>query len=308
MLFYYQEWMMNGLFLLAQTGDLTENDEPEPQSSLQSIQEFAQEFTDPEKLAAFAGNVLAAIAIYLVGRIVVRILTGLLEKVMLRAKVDATLSSFLSNIARSVLITFVILMALESLGVNTTSLAAIMGAAGLAVGLALQSSLSNFASGVMIILFKPFRAGDFIEASGVSGTVEEISIFSTLMKTGDNKQIIVPNGSIYGGNIINYSAKPTRRIDMVVGCGYGDDLRAVKAFLTILVETDERILKDPAPVVAVSELGDSSVNFVVRPWVNSADYWAVLWDLNERVKLGFDERGFNIPYPTQDIHVHQDAG
>ena len=299
---------MNGFFLLAQADGATETVEPKPQNMLQSMQEFAQEFTDPEKLAAFAGNVLAAIAIYLVGKIVVRILTGLLENVMTRAKVDATLSSFLSNIAHYVLITLVILMALQSLGVDTTSVAAIMGAAGLAVGFALQSSLSNFASGVMIILFKPFRVGNFIEAAGVSGTVEEISIFSTLMKTGDNKQIIVPNGSIYGGNITNYSAKPTRRIDMVVGCGYSDDLRAVKAFLTILVETDERILRDPAPVVAVSELGDCSVNFVVRPWVNSADSWAVLWDLNERVKLGFDERGFNIPYPTQDIHVHQAAG
>jgi small conductance mechanosensitive channel len=298
---------MNGLFLLAQVADATEKVEPQPQSLLETIQNFAEEFTDPEKLAALAGNVLAAVAIYLIGKIVVRILTGLLEKVMVRAKVDATLSSFLSNIAHYVLLTFVILMALESLGVDTTSLAAIMGAAGLAVGFALQSSLSNFASGVMIILFKPFRVGNFIEAAGVSGTVEEISIFSTLMKTGDNKQIIVPNGSIYGGNITNYSAKPTRRIDMVVGCGYGDDLRAVKAFLTILVETDERILKDPAPVVAVSALADNSVNFVVRPWVNSADYWAVLWDLNERVKLGFDERGFNIPYPQRDVHIHQAA-
>lgn len=299
---------MNGLFLLAQgEGAPPEQAEATKKSLLESIEGFAQAFTDPEKLAGYAGNLVGAIAIYVVGKIVVRILTGLLEKLMVRAKVDATLSSFLSNIAHYVLITFVILMALESLGVDTTSLAAIMGAAGIAVGLALQSSLSNFASGVMIILFKPFRVGDFVEAAGVSGTVEEISIFSTLMKTGDNKQIIVPNGAIYGGNIINYSAKPTRRIDMVVGCGYGDDLRAVKAFLTILVETDERILKDPAPVVAVSELGDSSVNFVVRPWVNSADYWAVLWDLNERVKLGFDERGFNIPYPTQDIHVHKTA-
>ena len=255
-----------------------------------------------------AVNIAAAIAIYLVGRIAVRILTGLLEKVMARAKVDITLAGFLSNIARYVLLTFVVLMSLQSLGVNTTSVAAVMGAAGLAVGLALQGSLANFACGVMIILFKPFRVGDFIEAAGVSGTVEAISIFSTLMRTGDNKQIIVPNGSIYGGNITNYSAKPTRRIDMVVGCGYDDDLRAVKAFLKILVETDERILKDPAPVVAVSALADSSVNFVVRPWVNSADYWTVLWDLNERVKLGFDERGFNIPYPQRDVHIHQEAG
>lgn len=291
---------MNGLFLLAAETD-------ETISLQEKIEGYAEAFTDPEKAAAFAGNIAAAIAIYIVGKITVRILIGLLEKGMTRAKVDVTLASFLANIARYVLVTFVILMALESLGVNTTSLAAIMGAAGLAVGLALQSSLANFASGVMIILFKPFRVGDFIEAAGVSATVESISIFSTLMKTGDNKQIIVPNGSIYGGNIVNYSIKPTRRIDMVVGCGYNDDLRAVKAFLTILVETDERILKDPAPVVAVSELADSSVNFVVRPWVNSADYWAVLWDLNERVKLGFDERGFNIPYPTQDVHMHPAA-
>lgn len=299
---------MNGFFLLAQTENSPTAADTKPQELLQTIEGYAQAFTDPDKVAEFAGNVLAALAIYFIGKIVVRILTGLLEKVMNRAKVDVTLSTFLANIARYVLMTFVILMALESLGVKTTSLVAIMGAAGLAVGFALQSSLSNFAAGVMIILFKPFRVGDFVEAGGVSGTVEEISIFSTLMKTGDNKQIIVPNGGISGGNITNYSAKPTRRIDMVVGCGYGDDLQAVKAFLTILVETDERILKDPAPVVAVSELGDSSVNFVVRPWVNSADYWAVLWDLNERVKLGFDERGFNIPYPTQDIHIHQSAG
>ena len=208
---------MNGLFLLAQNEGTPEAAEQTSQNLLQSIQDYVQAFADPEKAATFAGNVLAAIAIYIVGKIVVRILTGLLEKVMTRAKVDATLASFLSNIAHYVLITFVILMALESLGVDTTSLAAIMGAAGLAVGFALQSSLSNFASGVMIILFKPFRVGDFIEAAGVSGTVEAISIFSTLMRTGDNKQIIVPNGSIYGGNIINYSAKPTRRIDMVVG-------------------------------------------------------------------------------------------
>lgn len=304
---------MNGFFLLAQTNSARTETAAQPtaeapQTFLEQIRSMTQELSDPTIIAEFGRNVLAALVIYLVGRIVVRILTGLLEKVMTRARVDSTLATFLSHIARCVLITFVILMALESLGVNTTSLAAIMGAAGLAVGLALQGSLSSFASGVMIILFKPFGVGDFIEAAGVSGTVEAISIFSTLMKTGDNKQIVVPNSSIYDGNITNYSAKPTRRIDMVVGCGYDDDLRAVKAFLTILVETDERILKDPAPVVAVSELGDSSVNFIVRPWVNSADYWAVLWDLNERVKLGFDERGFNIPYPTQDIHVHQEAG
>ena len=289
---------MNGLFLLAAD---------DAQTEVSQLLDTAYAFVT-EKGLDLAVNVIAAIAVYLVGKFVVGMLTSLLARVFFRTKVDETLSRFLCNIARYVLLTFVILMALNRLGVNTTGIAAIMGAAGVAIGFALQGSLSNFACGVMIILFKPFKLGDFVEAGGTSGVVEEISIFSTLMRTGDNKQIIVPNGAVYDGTITNYSAKPTRRIDMVVGCGYSDDLRAVKAFLSILVETDERILKDPAPVVAVSELGDSSVNFVVRPWVNSGDYWDVLWDLNERVKLGFDERGFNIPYPTQDIHVHKTAG
>ena len=289
---------MNGLFLLAAD---------DAQADFSQLLETAYTFV-MEKGLDLAVNVVAAIVVYLVGKIVVRILTSLLAKVFVRTKVDETLSRFLCNIARYVLLTFVILMALNRLGIDTTSIAAIMGAAGVAIGFALQGSLSNFACGIMIILFKPFKLGDFVEAGGTSGTVEEISIFSTLMRTGDNKQIIVPNGAVFGGNITNYSAKPTRRIDMIVSCGYSDDLRAVKAFLSILVETDERILKDPAPVVAVGDLADSGVNFVVRPWVNSGDYWAVLWDLNERVKLGFDERGFNIPYPTQDINVHQAAG
>lgn len=274
---------------------------------LTNIVNQATEFVTTNGLD-LALNLVTAIVVFVVGKWVAGILTRLLDKGLKRASIDATLASFLSNIARYLLIAFVCLAALDQLGVDTTSLAAVMGAAGLAVGFALQGSLSNFASGVMIILFKPFQVGDFIEAAGTSGTVEEISIFSTLMKTGDNKQIIVPNGAIYDGTIVNFSAKPMRRIDLVVGCGYNDDLRAVKAFLTVLVESDERILKDPAPVVAVGELGDSSVNFVVRPWVASSDYWAVLWDLNERVKLGFDERGFTIPYPTQDLHLHQAAG
>ena len=289
---------MDGLYLLAAD---------DAETSIQSLIDEAYSFVTAKGLD-FAANLLAAIAVYVVGKWAAGILTRLLRKVFDRANVDETLSRFLTNIARYALLTFVILMALDRLGVDTKSMAAIMAAAGLAVGLALQDSLANFASGVMIILFTPFRVGDFIEAAGTSGVVEEISIFSTLMRTGDNKQIIVPNGAIIGGTIVNYSAKTTRRIDMVVGCGYDDDLRAVKAFLTALVETDERILKDPAPVIAVSELGDSSVNFVVRPWVNTEDYWAVLWDLNERVKLGFDERGFSIPFPTQDIHLHQAAG
>jgi small conductance mechanosensitive channel len=159
----------------------------------------------------------------------------------------------------------------------------------------------------MLILFKPIRVGDFVEAGGTSGTVEEITIFNTMMRTGDNKQVIVPNGAIISDNIVNYSAKPTRRIDLVIGCGYGDDLRAVKAFLEEIVRSDDRILPEPEPVVAVSELGDSSVNFVVRPWVRTSDYWTVLWDLTEQIKLGFDDRGFNFPFPSRDVYMHEQS-
>jgi len=250
-------------------------------------------------------NIVAAVAVYVIGNWISRIVLAFLGRVLDRTRVDQTLSKFLTAIARAVLLTFVILMSVNRLGVDTTSLVAIVGAAGIAVGFALKDSLSNFAAGVMIILFKPFKVDDFIEASDISGTVEEISIFSTLMRTGDNKQIIVPNGAIISNNIINYSAKPTRRIDLVVGCGYSDDLRSVKDFLDELVRSDSRILVDPEPVVAVSELADSSVNFVVRPWVKTEDYWAVRWDLTERIKLGFDQRGFNFPFPSRDVYMHQ---
>ena len=253
-------------------------------------------------------NVLAALAIFIIGRWVAKLLKGIIARLMTRSNVDEMLVKFLTNIIYTLMLIFVILAAIDRLGVNTTSLAAILAAAGLAVGLALQSSLGNFAAGVMIILFRPFKTGDFVEAGGTAGVVEEIHIFNTLMRTGDNIKIIVPNGQITSDTIKNFSAKDTRRIDLVVGCGYGDDLRAVKQYLVDLVASDERILKDPEPVVAVNELGDSSVNFVVRPWVASSDYWAVRWELNEKIKLDFDEKGFNIPYPTQDVHVHQAAG
>ncbi len=257
-----------------------------------------------EKGMDLAINILAAIVIFVVGRWVAKLLKGICHRLMTRAKVDEMLARFLTNIIYALLLTFVVLAAIDRLGVNTTSLAAILAAAGIAVGLALKDSLANFASGVMLILFKPFKAGDFVEAGGSKGVVEEVHIFSTLMRTGDNIQIIVPNGQITAGTITNFSAKDTRRIDLVVGCGYNDDLRAVKQFLEELIVDDDRILADPEPVIAVNELGASSVDFVVRPWVKAEDYWAVRWDLNEKIKLGFDERGFTIPYPSQDIHVH----
>jgi small conductance mechanosensitive channel len=225
--------------------------------------------------------------------------------IMERRNVDALLASFSSNIVYVALVAFVVIAALSKLGIQTTSFVAIIGAAGLAVGLALQGSLANFASGVMIIAFRPFKVGDFIEAGGVAGVVEGIQIFSTQMRTGDNKQIIVPNSNITGSNITNYSAKDTRRVDMIFGVGYGDDIKKTKDVLTELIERDDRILKDPAPLVAVSALADSSVNFVVRPWVKSADYWGVMFDFTEAVKLRFDEEGISIPYPQQDVHLHK---
>lgn len=249
-------------------------------------------------------NLIAALVIFVIGRFVAKMLKNLSKRLMKKSKIDDTLSIFLSNIVYAMLLTFVILASIDRLGVNTTSFSAIIASAGLAVGFALQGSLANFAAGVMLILFRPFRVGDFIDAGGTAGVVEEIHIFSTLMRTGDNIAIVIPNNQITSGVIKNFSLKPTRRIDLVIGCAYDDDLRGVKAFLESVIDEDERILYDPAPVVAVSELGDSSVNFVVRPWVANADYWAVRWDMTEKIKLGFDEKGFNFPFPSRDLYIN----
>ena len=253
----------------------------------------------------FAVNIIGAIVVFFVGKWVARLLTGIVSRMLDRAKLEPMLVRFASNVLYYLLLAVVVMAALDMVGVDTTSFAAILAAAGFAIGMALQGSLGNFAAGVMLIMFKPFRVGDFVEAGGTSGTVEEIQIFNTLMRTGDNRLIIIPNGQITGGTITNYSAKPNRRIDLVFGCGYGDDLPAVKSFLMSVLEDDPRVLDDPAPAVAVADLGDSSVNFNVRPWVRSEDYWAVRADLTERIKLGFDERGFNFPYPSQDVYMHQ---
>lgn len=253
-------------------------------------------------------KIALAILIFVIGKWVVKLVVKVLKKLLGRAKgMDEMLVNFVASIVNAVLLLFVIIASLDQLGVDTTSLVALIGAAGLAIGLALQGSMQNFAAGVMILVFKPFKAGDFIEAGGVTGVVETVNIFSSTLRTGDNKEIIVPNGSIYSGSITNYSARDTRRVDMVFGVSYEDDIRQVKAILEKLVAEDARILKDPAPVVALSELADNSVNFIVRPWVNSADYWDVYWSMNEKVKLAFDEAGISIPYPQMDVHVHQNA-
>jgi small conductance mechanosensitive channel len=250
-------------------------------------------------------NILMALAIFVIGRWISRFLVALISRLMKKARVDHMLVGFVTSIINAVLLLFIIVAALDRLGVNTTSFIALIGAAGLAVGLSLQGSLQNFACGVLLIIFRPFKVGDYIEAAGTAGVIEEIGIFSTRMKTGDNREIIVPNGAIYGGNITNYSARDTRRIDMVFGIGYGDDLKKAREIIQSILAADARILKDPEPLVAVGELGESSVNFNVRPWVASADYWAVRFDLNEKIKLAFDEAGISIPFPQMDLHLHE---
>ena len=258
-----------------------------------------------DNLIALLTNIAVAAAILFGGIWLAKQIKKYVVLMMERRNVDALLASFSSNIVYVALVAFIVIAALSQLGIQTTSFVAIIGAAGLAIGLALQGSLANFASGVMIIAFRPFKVGDFIEAGGVAGVVEGIQIFSTQMRTGDNKAIIIPNSGITSGNITNYSAKDTRRVDMVFGIGYGDDIKKAKDILMELITDDERILKDPEPLVAVSELGDSSVNFVVRPWVNSADFWGVKFDYTEAVKLRFDKEGISIPFPQQDVHLHK---
>lgn len=248
-------------------------------------------------------RLLPAVLIFLIGRLIVRLITAAAERLLAKGGMDETLAKFMGNIISAVLTIVVVLAALQSLGVETTSFAAILAAAGFAVGLALQGSLGNFAAGVMIIMFRPFSVGDYIEAGGTSGVVEEIQLFHTVMKTFDNIRIIVPNGSMTSSNITNYSANDTRRINLVIGCSYDDDLPSVKRFLEEIVSSDERILEEPEATVAVDSLGESSVDFVVRPWVNSSDYGATRWDLIERIKLGFDERGFSFPFPSQDVYM-----
>lgn len=250
-------------------------------------------------------NIAFAVAIFVIGKILITVILGLVGKILKRSKMDNMLINFILAIANAVLLLVVIVAALDSLGVDTTSLIAIVGAAGLAIGLSLQDSLKNFAAGVMLLLFKPFKEGDFVEVAGVSGIVEKIAIFTSVMRSADNRELIIPNGSIYSDVITNFSARETRRVDMVFGVGYDADLRQAKQLLVDIISEDARVLKDPDVVIAVSELADSSVNFIVRPWVNSADYWGVLWDTTEKVKLRFDEAGVSIPYPQMDVHLHK---
>jgi small conductance mechanosensitive channel len=257
-------------------------------------------------LVPWAIRIAVAILILVAGWILTRIIVKLLTRRLVRHQVDDILVRFIASVTNIVLLLIAVIAALGSLGINTTSLVALIGAAGIAVGVALQDSLKNFAAGVMLIVFRPFRIGDEIEAAGIQGIVEEITTFDTILRTLDNREIIVPNGAIYQGNIINYSARPTRRVDMIFGIGYDEDIRKAREIIQGMLEADKRVLKEPEAVIAISELADSSVNFAVRPWVKTEDYVTVKFDLTERIKLAFDENGISIPYPQMDVHLHGD--
>ncbi|WP_323816200.1 mechanosensitive ion channel family protein [Cellvibrio sp. NN19] len=253
-------------------------------------------------------KIFLALLIFIIGQIVVKIICNIVGKILGRTRLEAILVDFIQSLLRAILTIVVIIAALDQLGVNTNSVIAIIGAAGLAIGLALQGSLQNFAAGFMLLVFRPFKAGDFVEVAGIAGSIDKIGIFSTIMHTGDNKQVTVPNGTIYSSNIINYSATGTRRIDMIFGIGYGDDMRKAREVISEIIGQDSRILKEPEPLIAVGELGASSVNFYVRPWVLSGDYWAVKFDLTEKIKQAFDDNGISIPFPQMDIHWEQPTG
>lgn len=254
----------------------------------------------------FGVKLLAAIVVLVLGRWVAMVLRNFLEKSMRRTDVDETLISFTANLAYIALFAFVIIAALAQLGIQTTSFIAILGAAGLAIGLALQGSLANFAAGVLMLLFKPFKVGDYIEGGSTAGTVKEIQIFNTILLTPDNKTVIVPNAKMTGDKIVNYAAQGTRRVDMVFGISYDSDIDKAKQILHELLKNDSRILPDPAPMVVVLELADSSVNIACRPWVNASDYWTFYFDMMEGVKKQFDANGISIPFPQRDVHMYQE--
>ncbi len=254
-------------------------------------------------LAEYGLKILGAIIIFVVGKWLAKIISQITEKALIKAKIEKTLAKFVKNLTNIALLIFVVIAALASLGVETTQFAVVIGAAGLAIGLALQGSLANFASGFLMIIFRPFKVGDFIEASGIKGTVKEIQIFNTILSTPDNLRAIIPNAHVTGGNIINYTVNGKRRVDLVIGISYGDDLRKAKKIIQDTLAADQRVLQDPAPTVAVSELADSSVNFVVRPWVEPTDYWNVYFETIENVKLALDKNGITIPFPQRDVHM-----
>jgi small conductance mechanosensitive channel len=271
---------------------------------MESFKNFISDANLVPTMTEWAINIILALLIYLVGKWVARRVTNVCNKLLVKADMDPTLVNFLSNVVFAVLLVAVILAALDTVGIPVTSLMAIVGAAGLAVGLALKDSLGNFAAGVMLVLFRPFKAGDFVEVAGVAGSVQSIRIFSTVLTTPDNKEIIIPNSQISADTITNYSANDTRRVDLVFGVSYDDDLKVAREVLTRICSEHPAILKDPPTNIFVLNLGDNSVDFAVRPWVNSGDYWTVYGDLLEQGKVELEKAGCSIPYPQQDMHVH----
>ena len=258
-----------------------------------------------ELLTIYGIKVVGAIAIFVIGRWVVKGVAGFIKRLLIKRKTDETLTSFIYHLSYVALLAFIIIAALNQLGIQTASFIAVLGAAGLAVGLALQGSLSNFAAGVLMITFKPFKVGDYIEGGGTAGVVEEIQIFTTQLRSPDNKAIIVPNGKMTGDNIVNYTTKGVRRVDLVFGIGYGDDIDKAREIIMDIVREDGRVHKDPEPVVVVSELADSSVNLTLRAWTSVDDFWGVYFDAIEKVKKQFDAKGVTIPFPQRDVHVYE---
>jgi small conductance mechanosensitive channel len=257
----------------------------------------------PGLVLKYGAMLLLALLIFVVGKWIARGLSNALVRTMEKKQVDVTITRFVGSLVYGALFAFVIVAALSQLGIETTSFIAVLGAAGLAVGLALQGSLSNFAAGVLLILFRPIRAGDFVETAGVAGIVEEVGIFTTTLKTGDNKVIIIPNSGVMGSTITNYSLKATRRVDLVIGISYDADIARARELVVQIMAADSRILKDPAATVGVADLADSSINLAIRPWVQAADYWPVRSDLLEAIKVSFDQHGIGIPYPQMDVHI-----
>lgn len=256
-------------------------------------------------IMTFGLRLVTAVIILIIGRWLAGFIRRFATKMMVRANTETALVKFLGSLIYYLVLAVAIVAALDQVGVQTASIIALLGAAGLAIGLALQGALGNFAAGVMILFFKPFKLDDFVEISEQTGTVEEIQIFNTVLVTLDNKTVIIPNGQVTNGNIINYSKKGKVRMDMIFGIGYDDDLLQAKQVLEDIIREDDRVFADPVPTVSVMELGDSSVNFTVRPYVKIENYWAVYFDTHEAVKLRFDELGISIPYPQQDVHVFQ---
>ena len=258
-------------------------------------------------ITTYGIKIIGAIIILILGRIAAGIGRNIVKRILEKAKTDPAIIGFVGGLTYFLILIFAVLAALAKFGIQTASFVAILGAAGFAIGFALQGSLANFAAGVLILVLRPFRVGDYIDGAGVAGTVKEIQLFTTVLATPDNIKIMVPNGKLFGDTIKNISAFDTRRVDLVIGIGYSSDIQKAYDIMMNLIKEDNRILSDPAPQIAVSELADSSVNFVVRPWVNKADYWSVKFDLTRKIKETFDENGIEIPFPQTVVHMVSEA-